>query len=49
MDSLPRPNFDDNFAAADFKLALIERYCLGEIAVDTVQQIFDETPVLRAA
>jgi hypothetical protein len=41
--------FDDELAAALFKFALIQRYCREEVSAREVEQIFAETPVLKAA
>ena len=41
--------FDDELAVALFKLALIERFCREEISAFEVQQIFADTPALKAA
>ena len=41
--------FDDQAAAALFKLALVEAYCCDKISGHEVEQIFAETPGLKEA
>ena len=48
MHQAPR-GFDDDVAAALFKVALITRFCCNQISRDEVERIFVRTPALKSA